>query len=80
MIAVLACARFPKVKRNEGERAGSWETYGGLLRKPVVWLFFLSLFAYVGSEQGTANSISEFLAQCFWLCAKARLLGEAHHH
>ena len=63
MVAVLVFTRFPKVERKEDERAGSWEMYGELLRKRIVWLFFLSVFAYVGSEQGTANWISEFLSK-----------------
>jgi MFS transporter, FHS family, L-fucose permease len=63
MVVVLACTQFPKVERKEDEQAGSWQMYGALLRKRIVWLFFLAVFAYVGSEQGTANWISEFLAK-----------------
>jgi MFS transporter, FHS family, L-fucose permease len=63
MVAVLAFTQFPKVKRKEDERSGSWRMYGELLKKRIVWLFFLSVFAYVGSEQGTANWISEFLSK-----------------
>jgi MFS transporter, FHS family, L-fucose permease len=63
MIVVLFFTRFTKVERKEDERAGSWQMYRELLRKPIVWLFFISVFAYVGSEQGTANWISEFLSQ-----------------
>jgi fucose permease len=63
MIVVLIFMRFPRVERKEDERAGSWQLYGELLRKRIVWFFFLSVFAYVGSEQGTANWISEFLAK-----------------
>jgi len=63
MIVVLVFTRFPQVQRKEDERAGSLRMYGDLLRKPIVWFFFLSVFAYVGSEQGTANWISEFLAK-----------------
>jgi MFS transporter, FHS family, L-fucose permease len=63
MVAVIAFTRFPKVERKEDERSGSWQIYGELLRKRIVWLFFLSVFAYVGSEQGTANWISEFLSK-----------------
>ena len=63
MIVVLIFTRFPKVKREADEQAGSWQMYGELLRKPIVWFFFLSVFAYVGSEQGTANWISEFLSK-----------------
>jgi len=36
--------------------------YRDLLRKRVVWFFFGCVFAYVASEQGTANWISQFLA------------------
>jgi MFS transporter, FHS family, L-fucose permease len=63
MVMLLAFTRFPRVERKEDERGGSWQMYGELLRKPIVWFFFLSVFAYVGSEQGTANWISEFLAK-----------------
>jgi FHS family L-fucose permease-like MFS transporter len=62
MIVVLVFTRFPKVERKGDERAGSTEMYGALMRKPIVWFFFFSVFAYVGSEQGTANWISEFLS------------------
>lgn len=63
MVIGLVFTRFPKVERKEDESAGSGQMYGELLRKPIVWFFFFSVFAYVGSEQGTANWISEFLAK-----------------
>jgi fucose permease len=63
MIAVLGFLRFPRVERTADESAGSLEMYGSLLRKPMVWAFFLCVFAYVGCEQGTADWISKFLAQ-----------------
>ncbi len=63
MVGVLVFTRFPEVERKEDERSGSWQMYGELLQKRMVWLFFLSVFAYVGSEQGTANWISEFLSK-----------------
>jgi fucose permease len=63
MIVILTATRFPRVERKEDESAGSWSMYGELLRKPIVWFFFLSVFAYIGSEQGTANWISEFLSR-----------------
>ena len=63
MIFVLLVTRFPQVHRKEDEKAGSWQMYGELLRKPIVWLFFGAVFAYVGSEQGTANWMSEFLVK-----------------
>jgi FHS family L-fucose permease-like MFS transporter len=63
MIAVLVATHFPKVQRTEEEAAGSGVIYRSLLKKPIVWMFFLSVFAYVGCEQGTADWISKFLSQ-----------------
>jgi MFS transporter, FHS family, L-fucose permease len=63
MVIVLILFRFPQVHRTEEEQAGSLQMYRSLLRKPLVWLYFISVFAYVGSEQGTADWISKFLAQ-----------------
>jgi fucose permease len=63
MIGVLWFLRFPQVHRTEEEQAGTLQMYRSLLRKPIVWLYFISVFAYVGSEQGTADWISKFLSQ-----------------
>jgi len=63
MVVVLIFTKFPKVQHTEEERAGSVEMYRSLARKPVVWLYFVAMFAYVGCEQGTADWMSEFLAQ-----------------
>jgi len=62
MIAILVFSHVPRVERKEDEQAGTLSMYRGLLRKRVVWLFFGCVFAYVASEQGTANWISQFLA------------------
>jgi MFS transporter, FHS family, L-fucose permease len=62
MVAVLGVSHFPKVERTDDEAAGSVSMYRSLFKKPTVWLFFLCVFAYVGSEQGTADWISKFLA------------------
>jgi FHS family L-fucose permease-like MFS transporter len=63
MLGMLTASRFPEVKRTEEEQAGALHMYRHLLRKPAVLLFFASVFMYVGSEQGTADWISQFLAQ-----------------
>jgi MFS transporter, FHS family, L-fucose permease len=63
MAVVLGAMRFPQVQRKEDEKAGTLQMYGSLLRKPIVWLYFISVFAYVGSEQGTADWISKFLTE-----------------
>jgi fucose permease len=62
MIIVLMFSEFPRVERTSDESAGSWQMYGSLFRKPMVWAFFACVFAYVGSEQGTGDWISKFLS------------------
>lgn len=61
IMAALAFSRFPRVDRKTDEAAGTAGMYRYLLQKPVVWLYFFSVFFYVGSEQGTSNWMSEFL-------------------
>lgn len=63
MMGVMAWVRLPRVERQLDEQAGTLAIYRQLGRQPLVWLFFLGIFAYVGSEQGVANWISEFLAR-----------------
>ncbi|HEY5369953.1 MAG TPA: MFS transporter [Hanamia sp.] len=63
MIVVMILSRFPKVELKEDEKAGALQVYKNLLKKPVVTLFFVGIFCYVGTEQGTANWISQFLYQ-----------------
>ncbi len=55
--------RIPVFERAEDESAGTLAMYAELLRNPTVWLYFVSIFAYVGCEQGTADWMSEFLAR-----------------
>ncbi|MGA7768548.1 MAG: MFS transporter [Candidatus Sulfotelmatobacter sp.] len=62
MILVLYFTTFPRVERSSEESAGSWSMYRELFRRPMVWMFFLCVFAYVGSEQGTADWTSKFLS------------------
>ena len=61
MVVVVILSRLPKVELKEDERAGAWESYILLLKDKFVILYFLGIFAYVGTEQGVANWISEFL-------------------
>ncbi|MDH3708962.1 MAG: MFS transporter [Cyclobacteriaceae bacterium] len=61
MILVIAMVKFPVVDRQDDEKVGAWKTHMDLLKRPMVILYFLGVFAYVGSEQGVANWISQFL-------------------
>lgn len=60
-LIVIALFRLPKVELKEDEKTGAKETYFQLFKNRTVILFFIGIFAYVGTEQGVANWISEFL-------------------
>ncbi len=62
MVVAIALARLPKVERKSDEQAGTLGMYRLLLRNRVVWLYFGCIFAYVGSEQGVADWLSQFLS------------------
>jgi fucose permease len=61
MIVVVVTARFPRVELQSTEKAGTLAIHLRLLKKPVVLLFFVGIFCYVGTEQGIANWMSQFL-------------------
>lgn len=63
MLVLLAALKMPVVKLKEEEKGGASATYFALLGKRPVWLFFLGIVAYVGTEQSLANWMSEFLRQ-----------------
>jgi fucose permease len=62
MVIILALVRLPRVELTDEERPGAVEIYRQLLKNRFVWLYFIGIFAYVGSEQGVANWISKFLS------------------
>lgn len=61
MVLIIALTRLPKVSLKEDERIGAWITHKELFKNKYVLLYFLGIFAYVGSEQGVSNWISQFL-------------------
>ena len=61
MVFIIGFSKIPQVKRKEDEKVGAVKTHFELLKNPMVILYFIGIFCYVGSEQGVANWISEFL-------------------
>ena len=61
MAVIILVTRFPRVERKEDEIVGAWGTHLELFKSRTTWLYFIGIAAYVGSEQGIANWISEFL-------------------
>lgn len=61
MVVIMLVVRFPKVELKDDEKAGAWSIHKKLFKNKTVLLFFLGIFMYVGTEQGIANWISEFL-------------------
>jgi FHS family L-fucose permease-like MFS transporter len=61
MILILLFSHFPKVELKTEEKAGALKIHIWLFKKRVVILFFISMLCYVGTEQGVANWISQFL-------------------
>lgn len=63
MLVAVAMSRFPKIELKEDEKSGSQSSYFSLFRQKFVWLFFLGIFCYVSTEQGTSIFMSTFLEQ-----------------
>lgn len=61
MIVVIFAVRFPKVKLQDDEKAGSKESYLELFKNKLVIPYFFGIFAYVGVEQGISYWMSKFL-------------------
>jgi FHS family L-fucose permease-like MFS transporter len=62
MIAIIMFVKFPKVELKDDEKVGSKDSYLELLKNKYVILYFIGLFAYVGSEQGISYWMSKFLS------------------
>jgi fucose permease len=61
MIMIMMLVKFPKVRLKEEERIDAGTGFKTLLANKYVLLYFLGIFAYVGTEQGIANWTSRFL-------------------
>ena len=63
MVLVIIAVPFPKVQLNEEEKVGTKSTYIDLFKDRKVVLYFLGIFAYVGTEQGISYWMSQFLQE-----------------
>jgi FHS family L-fucose permease-like MFS transporter len=61
MIVIIRVSKFPVVELKADETAGALQTHLRLFKKKTVVLFFIAMICYVGTEQGIANWISQFL-------------------
>ncbi len=61
MIVLVALVKFPKVELQADEKIDTDVAFRELLKNRNVILFFIGIFAYVGTEQGIANWMSKFL-------------------
>jgi len=62
MILIIMFVKFPKVELQDDEKVGSKESYVELFANKYVILYFLGIFAYVGTEQGISYWMSKFLS------------------
>lgn len=63
MIGAIVMVRFPKVELKEDEKVGTRSSFVELLNNRFVILYFIGMFAYVGTEQGISYWMSKFLHQ-----------------
>lgn len=61
MIVLIALIKFPTVELKAEEKIDTGASFKELLRNKNVMLYFIGIFAYVGTEQGIANWMSKFL-------------------
>ena len=60
-VALTLKMRLPKAELADDERVGSFRSYRELLGNKIVLLYFLGIIAYVGTEQGLADWMGQFL-------------------
>lgn len=61
MVLVIGLTSFPKVELKADEKIDTGFAFRELLKDRKVWLYFIGIFTYVGTEQGIANWMSKFL-------------------
>ena len=64
MVLAIAIMRWPRLELTEDEKVGSLAVVLELLKRKTVWLYFIGVICYVGTEQGVATKIKGFLVNC----------------
>ncbi len=64
MVQIVALVKLPKMQLKEDEKVGSFNSILELLKSKTVWLYFIGIICYVGTEQGVATKIKGFLVSC----------------
>jgi fucose permease len=61
MVVVIIFMKIPEVELKEDEKGGTAKSYAELFTNKYVILYFLGIFAYVGTEQGISYWMSKFM-------------------
>lgn len=61
MLLALFISKYPEEKKSDDSKSTSKVGFADLLKDPLMMLFSLAIFLYVGVEVGVANSIGLFL-------------------
>jgi len=63
LITMVLRSTIPRITLETNEKNAGWAVCLKLMKKRTVVLYFIGIVAYVGTEQGLANFMSEFLKQ-----------------
>ena len=61
LLVIIGMVKFPKVELNADEKVEGLAIILELFKNKIVWVYFIGIFAYVGTEQGVVVWISKFL-------------------
>jgi len=62
MVVIISLFRLPKVEPSEDEQVGQLAIYRQLFSNRTVLMYFFAIACYVGTEQGVANWMSQYLS------------------
>ncbi len=62
MVVIISVFHLPKVEQTESEQVGQLAIYRQLFSNRTVLMYFFAIACYVGTEQGVANWMSQYLS------------------